>query len=409
MKYVIKKRNVVASLTGWLIIVVFGIADLCILWGISMDPTLATGPVIAMSFLLLLMVLSAGVLVLYASRPKVVVNGDEIRIYRVFKRKEVASIRRINGRFAVPYTEESSEKQLYHALRGVPGRRLIAKLIASTEKWKKEQMAKLTYYANGIEVMTIHTGMKNAIRLDCEILDSLENNWGYTFDGSDIMGVVPVTEKIQVSAANLRHFTDEKEAEKYLKKTIVVEGGTKGATVFCLIGFALLLVVFCCFRGNSINDEITPALLFLFGAMFFIMLMLWWVQAYTKSKSMQLLKARQEVILAADQLYALGGLGKKKDKLKITPNFVFSNAAPGIAPLEEIIWVYAKNSEMVNEVCTGLRDGRILTIARYKINSGAQEAAAYNILCEYLADRKILWGYGPQQQAIYDKFTGRKK
>lgn len=409
MKYVIKKRNVVASMTGWVTIVVFGIAELCILLGISMEPTLATGPVVAMFILLLLMVLSGGVLVLYASRPKIVVKGDEIRIYGAFKRKKVASIRKINGRFAAPYTEESSEKQLYHALRGVPGRRLIAKLIASTEKWKKEQMAKLTYYANGVEVMTIHTGMKNAIRLDSEILESLENNWGYTFDGNDIMGVVPVTEKIQVSAANLRHFTDEKEAEKYLKKMIVVEGGTKGATVFFLIGFLVVLVVFGYLKANSINDEITPALLFLFGFMSLIMLLMWWVQGYTKSKSIQLLKARQELVLAADQLYALGGLGKKKDKLKITPNFIFSNSAPGIAPLEEIVWVYVKNSETVNEVCTGLRDGRILTIARYKTDSGAQEAAAYNILCEYMADRKILWGYGPQQQAIYDKFTGRKK
>ena len=139
------------------------------------------------------------------------------------------------------------------------------------------------------------------------------------------------------------------------------------------------------------------------------MLFLWMIQATTKSSCIKLLKARQELILAADQLYGLGGLGKKENKLKITPNFVFSNSAPGIAPLDEIIWVYIKNSDRVNEVCTGLRNGVVLTIARYKTDSGAQEAAAYNILSEYLADRKILWGYGPQQQAIFDKVTGRKK
>lgn len=407
MKYVVKKRNVVAWLTGWVTIVVFGIAELCVIWGISMDLSLATGPVIAWFFLLLVLILFGIFYVLYASRPKIVVKGDEIRIYGFLKRKRVASIRRINGRYAAPYTEESSEKQLYRALKGVPGRRLIAKLIASTEKWKTEQMAKLTYYANGVEVMTIHTGMKNAVKLDCQILDSLEMNWGYEFDGSDIMGVVPATEKIQVSAANLRHFTEEKEAEKYLKKSIVVEGSTKGVAVFFLIGF--LLFLFDYLKTNFISVDITQPMLFFFGFMALIMLCMWLLQGYTISKSIKLLKSRQELILAADQLYTLGGLGKKEDKLKITPNFVFSNSAPGVAPLEEIIWVYVKNSENVNEVCTGLRDGRILTIARYKTDSGAKEATAYNILYDYLAEANILWGFGPKQQAIYDKFTGRRK
>ena len=407
MKYVVKKRNVVISLTGWLLIIFFGIVELCILWGISMDPTLATGPVIAMFFLLLLIVLTGALVVLFAARPKMVVKGDEIHIYGFLKRKRVESIRRINGRYAVPYTEDSSEKHIYRALKGVPGRFLLAKLIASTEKWKNEQMAKLTYYASGAEVLTIHTGMKNAIQLDKQILDSLEINWGYEFDGNDIIGAVPTMEKIQVSAANLRHFTEEKEAEKYLKKMIVVEGSTKGVFIFFLIGFFVCMFDFVI--THFISGEILSLMLYFFGGMALIMSFLWWLQAYTKSQSMKLLKKRQEIILAADQLYSLGGLGRKENKLKITPNFVFSNSAPGIAPLDEIIWVYVKNSENVNEVCTGLRDGRILTIARYKTNSGAQEAVAYNILYDYLADRKILWGFGAQQQSIYAKFTGRKK
>lgn len=353
------------------------------------------------------MVLFGVFFVLYATRPKIVVKGDAIYIYGFLKAKKVSSIRRINGRYAAPYTEESSEKLVYRSLKGVPGRRLIAKLVASTEKWKKDQMAKLTYYANGEEVMTIHTGMKNAIQLDSQILDSLELNWGYEFDGCDVMGVVPAIKKIQVSAANLRHFSDEKEAEKYLKRMIVVEGSAKGTTIFSMIGFMLFLIEYMTVR--FLGDEISLALLCIFGFMALLMLCMWLLQAYTKSKSIKLLKSRQEIVLAANQLYALGGLGKKKDKLKITPNFVFSNSAPGIAPLEEIIWVYVKNSENVNEVCTGLRDGRILTIARYKTDSGAQEAAAYNILYDYLAEANILWGFGPQQQAIYDKFTGRRK
>ena len=407
MKYTIKKKNVVASLTGWLFILAFGIPALGIIWGVSIDSTLATGPVIAMLFCMLALALFGVFYVLYAKRPKIVVQGDELHIYQFLKRKKVASIRKINGRYIAEYTEESSEKQVYRALKGVPGRMLIAKLVASTEKWKKEQMAKLTYYANGVEVFSMHTGMENAMRLDCQILDSLEINWGYEFDGNDSMGVVPVIERIQTSGANLRHFTEEAEAEKYLRQTVVVESATKGGTLLGCIGFLLFALDY--WKLHLISAEITSPMLYFFGAMTGIMLFLWMIQAATKSSCIKLLKARQELILAADQLYGLGGLGKKENKLKITPDFVFSNAAPGIAPLDEIIWVYIKNSDRVNEVCTGLRNGVVLTIARYKPDSGAQEAAAYNILSEHLADRKILWGYGPQQQAIFNKAVGRKK
>lgn len=407
MKYVVKKRNIVAWLTGWSAIIVFGIVNLCILWAWSVDLSLLRGPVIAWFILGTILILFGVFYVLYATRPKIVVRVDELRIYGFLKKKRVVSIRKINGRFIAPYTEESSEKQLRRALKDVPGGRFIAKVIASTEKWKHEQMAKITYYANGEEVLTIHTGMKNAIQLDCQILDSLENNWGYEFDGADIMGVVPVMEKIQVSAANLRHFTDEKEAEKYLNNMIVVEGSTKWSVLFGLAGFLFFGLDYLKF--HFISDEITPLMLFFFGVMTLVLFFLWWMQVYTKSKSMKLLKTRGEIILAANQLYTLGGLEKKENKLKITPNFVFSNSAPGIAPLEEIIWVYVKNTENVNEVCTGLRDGRILTIARYNRDSGAQEATAYNILYDYLEEANILWGYSPRNQAIYDKYTGRNK
>lgn len=405
MKYIVIKRNYVSQMIAWLGIIAFGLMNLCIVWGCWMDPTLMTGPVIAMFFLWLIVIIFSIFSLQYATRPKVIVKGDEIIICEFLKKKKTISLRRINGRFTTPYTEESSEKNIRNGLRGVPGKRMIAKLIASTEKWKNEYMEKMVYYSNGVEVLTIHTGMKNGARLDCEIVESLENNWGYEYDGGSIMGVVPTNERIQVTAANLRHFTSDNEAEKFLKKNVQVDASAKVLTFICLIGFILFAIDY--WKTHFISNEITPYMLLFFGAFAVIMACVWLLLAYTKKKSIQILKERQEIRLAADQLYSLGGLDKKEHKLKITPDFVFSNFASAIVPLDEIIWVYTKNSEYANELCVGTKDGRMLSVGSYKIDSGAQAAAAYNILEEYLSEKNILWGFNPRNQAIYNKITGR--
>lgn len=407
MKYIVKKRNVVTPMVAWVGIVFGGLMNMAIVFGCWMDPTLATGPVIALFILCSIIIIFSIFYLQYATLPKIVVKGDELIVHEFLKKKRMVSLRRINGRFSSPYTEESSEKQLRSALRDVPGKRLIAKLIASTEKWKNEYMEKITYYSNGVEVLTIHTGMKNGARLDCEIVESLENNWGYEYDGGSTMGVVPVEERIQVSAANLRHFSNETDAEQYLKQMVVVEGPTKVVTVIFLIGFLLFLADI--FKTHIISREISLPLLAFFGIFTLIFVIAWVIAIYSKKKSIRVLKDRQEIILAADQLYGLGGLGRKENKLKITPDFIFSNFATAIVPLDEVLWLYTKNTENSNEICVGTIDGRILSIGRYNMDGAAQQASAYNILSEYLADANILWGFNPRNQAIYDKLTRRNK
>ncbi|MBQ8518156.1 MAG: hypothetical protein IJ455_00950 [Agathobacter sp.] len=391
---------------AWLYMLFFGGMLAVILLGLWLDPTLMTGPVMALFGLSVLLVLFGVVFLQFASRPRVVVRGDEIVVYDFMKKKRRISLRRINGRMAVPYTEENNAKYVKSGLRGVPGKALIVKLLSYTERWKNEYMEKMVYYANGEEVLTIHTGMKNGARLDNQIVESLEQNWGYEFDGGNTMGVVPSKEKVQATSAILRHFTEEKDAEQYLKQMIVVDSSIKILTWICVIGTLICGADY--WMLHIIYAEICLPVLMLFG--FFVLIMggVWLAQDYTKSRSIKTLKQRQELILAADQLYALGGLGKKEDKLKITPDFVFTNFAAAIVPLDEIIWVYVKNTEYNNELNVGTRDGRIIGIGSYKANSGSQQLAAYNLLEEYFADVNILWGYNSDNEAIFQYVTKQK-